>query len=155
MMLPIARARASWWRRLLHALMAPPPLQRYCSRCESRLDPDRNFVCVFCALLAARAIGARAAADSRFSFYSKPPRTGYIDDDGTYHPAPDHEPTFDEHADRCARCRCERRYHAASGYIGRETSAEDRLAREEAKRRFRGSRPVEIPVAGPGIPSRR
>ncbi len=48
--------------------------------------------------------------------YQKPPRTGYHDTAGVYHPGPN-SVAFDEHANTCMPCELERRNAPRSGYI--------------------------------------
>jgi len=46
----------------------------------------------------------------------RPPRTGYNDSSGVYHPGPTYD-GFDEHADACASCAAERADPERSGYV--------------------------------------
>ncbi len=146
---PRARVTATWWRRLVAWLIRANPIERFCSACESRMSPDPMVVCVFCAILDA---SEAAAVSGVLSGYRRPARTGYIDELRVYHPAPDDVVAFDDHADHCARCRCERNRPRASRYVGRDSVPNDRAVHIAAARRAITGRPAAMPIPGPGRP---
>ena len=153
---------------MLGWIVSPSPIARFCPHCESRLRDDPQAECVFCAILDAHEIEFEA---TRHLAWRRPPRTGYSDDDGVFHPAPNWV-SFDAHADGCARCRCERNKPRASGYIGGRELDDRSVHLAAARRAIIGMRqplqttgviavrsdtpyadgPVKLPIAGTGTP---
>lgn len=118
------------------------PIARFCPDCESRLHDDPQIPCVFCRILNASEV--EADDRDRHGIRQRPPRTGYFDDVGVYHPAPDDVMAFDVHCDICAKCRCERSRPRASGYV---EAALDRSVHNAAVRRA-----IRMPIPLAGMP---